>query len=156
MIRKALYVLAVFLVLIQFYRPDSNHSSYESAVNEFIQQNNVSSEVESVLKTSCFDCHSNHTSYPFYAQVAPISFWINHHVEEGKEHLNFSDWNNYSIKKKLHKLDEIIEEIDEHEMPLGSYTLIHRDAKLKEESSKLLINWSKELQNAYILNSVSI
>ena len=149
MIRKALYVLAVVLVLIQFYRPDSNHSSYESAVNEFIQQNNVSSEVESVLKTSCFDCHSNHTSYPFYAQVAPISFWINHHVEEGKEHLNFSDWNNYSIKKKLHKLDEIIEEIDEHEMPLGSYTLIHRNAKLKEESSKLLINWSKELQNAY-------
>ena len=149
MIRKALYVLAVFLVLIQFYRPDLNHSNYESAVNEFIQQNNVSSEVESVLKTSCFDCHSNHTSYPFYAQVAPISFWINHHVEEGKEHLNFSDWNNYSIKKKLHKLDEIIEEIDEHEMPLGSYTLIHRDAKLKEESSKLLINWSKELQNAY-------
>ena len=149
MIRKALYVLAVVLVLIQFYRPDLNNSSYESAVNEFIQQNNVSSEVESVLKTSCFDCHSNHTSYPFYAQLAPISFWINHHVEEGKEHLNFSDWNNYSIKKKLHKLDEIIEEIDEHEMPLGSYTLIHRNAKLKEESSKLLINWSKELQNAY-------
>ena len=149
MIRKALYVLAVVLVLIQFYRPDLNNSSYESAVNEFIQQNNVSSEVESVLKTSCFDCHSNHTSYPFYAQVAPISFWINHHVEEGKEHLNFSDRDNYSIKKKLHKLDEIIEEIDEHEMPLGSYTLIHRDAKLKEESSKLLINWSKELLNAY-------
>ena len=149
MIRKVLYVLAVVLVLIQFYRPDLNHSSYESAVNEFIQQNNVSSEVESVLKTSCFDCHSNHTNYPFYAQVAPISFWINHHVEEGKEHLNFSDWNNYSIKKKLHKLDEIIEEIDEHEMPLGSYTLIHRDAKLNEESSNLLINWSKELQNAY-------
>ena len=149
MIRKALYVLAVVLVLIQFYRPDLNNSSYESAVNEFIQQNNVSSEVESVLKTSCFDCHSNHTNYPFYAQVAPISFWINHHVEEGKEHLNFSDWNNYTIKKKLHKLDEIIEEVDEHEMPLGSYTLIHRDAKLNEESSKLLINWSKELQNAY-------
>ena len=149
MIRKAFYVLAVVLVLIQFYRPDLNNSNYESAVNEFIQQNNVTSEVESVLKTSCFDCHSNHTSYPFYAQVAPISFWINHHVEEGKEHLNFSDWNNYSTKKKLHKLDEIIEEIDEHEMPLGSYTLIHRDAKLNEESSNLLINWSKELQNAY-------
>ena len=125
MIRKVLYVLAVVLVLIQFYRPDLNHSSYESAVNEFIQQNNVSSEVESILKTSCFDCHSNHTSYPFYAQVAPISFWINHHVEEGKEHLNFSDWNNYSIKKKLHKLDEIIEEIDEHEMPLRSYHFLH-------------------------------
>lgn len=149
MIRKALYVLAVVLVLIQFYRPDLNNSSYESAVNAFIQQNNVSSEVESILKTSCFDCHSNHTSYPLYAQVAPMSFWINHHVKEGKEHLNFSDWNNYSIKKKLHKLDEIIEEIDEHEMPLSSYTLLHDDAKLSQESSKLLINWSKELQNAY-------
>lgn len=149
MIRKALYVLAVVLVLIQFYRPDLNNSSYESAVNAFIQQNNVSSEVESILKTSCFDCHSNHTSYPLYAQLAPMSFWINHHVEEGKEHLNFSDWNNYSIKKKLHKLDEIIEEIDEHEMPLSSYTLLHDDAKLSQESSKLLINWSKELQNAY-------
>ena len=106
-------------------------------------------KVESILKTSCFDCHSNHTSYPFYAQVAPISFWINHHVEEGKEHLNFSDWNNYSIKKKLHKLDEIIEEIEEHEMPLRSYTLLHTDAKLNEEASKLLVNWSKKLQNTY-------
>lgn len=149
MIRKVLYVLAVVLVLIQFYRPDLNNSSYESAVNKFILQNNVSSEVESILKTSCFDCHSNHTSYPFYAQVAPISFWINHHVEEGKEHLNFSDWNNYSIKKKLHKLDEIIEEIEEHEMPLRSYTLLHTDAKLNEEASKLLVNWSKKLQNTY-------
>ena len=150
MIRKALYVLVVFLVLIQFYRPDSNHSSYESAVNEFIQQNNVSSEVESVLKLLVLIVILIILAYPFYAQVVfPISFWINHHVEEGKEHLNFPDWNNYSIKKKLHKLDEIIEEIDEHEMPLGSYTLIHRNAKLKEESSKLLINWSKELQNAY-------
>lgn len=149
MIRKVLYILAIVLILIQFYRPDLNNSSYESAVNEFIQQNNVSSEVESILKTSCFDCHSNHTSYPFYAQVAPISFWINHHVEEGKEHLNFSDWNNYSIKKKLHKLDEIIEEIEEHEMPLRSYTLLHTDAKLNEEASKLLVNWSKKLQNTY-------
>ena len=149
MIRKVLYILAIVLILIQFYRPDLNNSSYESAVNEFILQNNVSSEVESILKTSCFDCHSNHTSYPFYAQVAPISFWINHHVEEGKEHLNFSDWNNYSIKKKLHKLDEIIEEIKEHEMPLRSYTLLHTDAKLNEEASKLLVNWSKKLQNTY-------
>lgn len=149
MIRKLLYILAIVLILIQFYRPDLNNSSYESAVNEFILQNNVSSEVESILKTSCFDCHSNHTSYPFYAQVAPISFWINHHVEEGKEHLNFSDWNNYSIKKKLHKLDEIIEEIEEHEMPLRSYTLLHTDAKLNEEASKLLVNWSKKLQNTY-------
>lgn len=149
MIRKLLYILAIVLILIQFYRPDLNNSSYESAVNEFIQQNNVSSEVESILKTSCFDCHSNHTSYPFYAQVAPISFWINHHVEDGKEHLNFSDWNNYSIKKKLHKLDEIIEEIEEHEMPLRSYTLLHTDAKLNEEASKLLVNWSKKLQNTY-------
>lgn len=149
MIRKLLYILAIVLILIQFYRPDLNNSSYESAVNEFILQNNVSSEVESILKTSCFDCHSNHTSYPFYAQVAPISFWINHHVEDGKEHLNFSDWNNYSIKKKLHKLDEIIEEIEEHEMPLRSYTLLHTDAKLNEEASKLLVNWSKKLQNTY-------
>ncbi len=149
MIRKVLYILAIVLILIQFYRPDLNNSSYESAVNEFILQNNVSSEVESILKTSCFDCHSNHTSYPFYAQVAPISFWINHHVEDGKEHLNFSDWNNYSIKKKLHKLDEIIEEIEEHEMPLRSYTLLHTDAKLNEEASKLLVNWSKKLQNTY-------
>ena len=149
MIRKVLYILAIVLILIQFYRPDLNNSSYESAVNEFILQNNVSSEVESILKTSCFDCHSNHTSYPFYAQVTPISFWINHHVEDGKEHLNFSDWNNYSIKKKLHKLDEIIEEIEEHEMPLRSYTLLHTDAKLNEEASKLLVNWSKKLQNTY-------
>ncbi|HNF23243.1 MAG TPA: heme-binding domain-containing protein [Leptospiraceae bacterium] len=100
-------------------------------------------KVKSVLKKSCYDCHSNETVYPSYSYIFPASVFLAHHVEEGREELNFSEWENYTAKKKSRKAEEIIKELDKNDMPLFSYTLIHRDAVLSSEEKKQLKSWAK-------------
>ena len=102
-------------------------------------------EVANILKASCYDCHSHETEYPWYTNIAPFSWWIGHHIEEGREHLNFSEWANYEEKKALHKLEEMYEEVEEGEMPLESYLWIHSEAKLSKRQSAALINWVKSI-----------
>jgi hypothetical protein len=104
-------------------------------------------EVDKILNTACYDCHSNHTEYPWYCNIQPIGWWTSHHVNEGKEELNFSEFNSYSLKRKLKKLKEIKEQLDENEMPLSSYTLIHSDAKLSAENKIILIKWIDDTKN---------
>jgi hypothetical protein len=99
--------------------------------------------VREVLQRSCYDCHSNETRWPWYAHVPPIKFFVVHHVEEGRRHMNFSTWNHFSAKKRDKRLREIMEEIDEAEMPLPSYLRLHPDAKLGEQDKELLRVWSE-------------
>ena len=133
------YILLAALVVIQFIRPDKNQGSLESMI-EFQEDTSVPDNVLGILKTQCFDCHTNNTKYPWYAEVAPFSFWLNDHIIDGKKHFNMSEWNSYSTKKKDHKLEELIEEVKEGEMPLPSYTWIH--GNLSEEDKKTLLNWA--------------
>ena len=133
------YILLAALVVIQFIRPDKNQGSLESMI-EFQEDTSVPDNVLGILKTQCFDCHTNNTKYPWYAEVAPFSFWLNDHIIDGKKHFNMSEWNSYSIKKKDHKLEELIEEVKEGEMPLPSYTWIH--GNLSEEDKKTLLDWA--------------
>jgi hypothetical protein len=95
-----------------------------------------------ILKVSCFDCHSNHTNYPWYAEINPVGWWLTHHVNEGKNELNFSEFATYSPKKKAKELEGISELVKKHEMPLTSYTLIHSDAKLSEQQINALVRWA--------------
>jgi hypothetical protein len=99
-------------------------------------------EVKSILKNSCFDCHSNQTNWPFYGYVAPISWLVAHDVNDGRKHLNFSEWNNYPAEKIKNIKGEIVEEVSGDKMPLGIYTLIHSSAKLSEEQKLVLKNWT--------------
>lgn len=140
MIKKILLVLAILLVLIQFVKLDKNNANTPE-VADFIKDTEPSKEVQAILGSKCYDCHSNKTTYPWYSNIAPFSFWINHHVEEGKEHLNFSNWENYKQKRKIHKLEEVYEEVDEGEMPLKSFTILHGD--LTEQEIELLTSWAK-------------
>lgn len=145
-LKKVGLLFLLVVVIMQFIRPDKNESGYES-VAYFENETKPTSQVKEILKNNCYDCHSNQTIYPWYAEIAPVSYWLDHHVEEGKEHFNMSDWEQYSDKKKDHKLDELIEEVEEGEMPLSSYTWIHGD--LEKEEMELLINWTKELRKKY-------
>lgn len=131
------------LVLIQFIRPEKNNGSAASE-NDIFNTVKTSEEVKNILIKSCYDCHSNHTDYPWYNNIQPIAFWLAHHVKEGKEELNFSEFKNYSLKKQLHKLEETVEMINENEMPLSSYIIIHKNAKLAASEKQLLINWATE------------
>ena len=103
--------------------------------------------IQNILKTSCYDCHSNNTNYPWYNKIQPVNWWLADHINEGKEELNFDEFNAYSTKKKLHKLDEVIETIKDNEMPLKSYTLIHSNAKLSENDKQEIEAWVKKIKS---------
>ena len=139
-IQNCFVITAVALVLIQFVRPTKNDQSAESA-NDIGHVVNVPQNIKLILKSACYDCHSNYTEYPWYAEIMPIGLWLNHHVEEGKEHLNFSEFATYSVKRQDHKLEETAEEVGEQEMPLSSYTIIHRDTKLTAAQIEQLVSW---------------
>jgi hypothetical protein len=104
----------------------------------------TSPEVKKILETSCYDCHSNTTHYPWYAEVMPVGWWINHHVEEGKRELNFSEAGNYKMKKLDHKLEEVDEQVRGGEMPPQDYLNLHKDAKLTAEQVDILGKWAMD------------
>jgi len=140
--RFLLALLLVFIVM-QFFRADRDNPKFVAS-NDFITMTDPPKEIESLLRNACYDCHSNETRYPWYSNVAPISWWMQDHVEEGREHLNFSNWGTFVLKKQNHKLHECAEEVEESEMPLSSYTWTHGDAKLSDKQRKDLAKWFED------------
>ncbi len=141
--KKIGLVLAAIFILIQFIHPAKNEGeSY--GPNDISKSLTVPEFVQGSLEKSCYDCHSNRTIYPWYANIQPVGFWLKDHVDEGKRELNFSEFNTYKTKRKIKKLKEIAEQLEENEMPLFSYTLIHRDAVLSEAQKGEIIAWAKE------------
>jgi hypothetical protein len=100
-------------------------------------------EVRAVLERACWDCHSNQTRWPWYAHLAPVSWLVAHDVDEGRDELNFSTWDAYPAKKRAKKLEELIEVIEEDEMPLWYYVLLHPDARLAPPDRERLIGWAR-------------
>lgn len=138
-LKYVLIIALLALVVIQFIRPDKNIGGYE-AVATFEAETKPAEDVRLILKENCYDCHSNHTNYPWYAEVAPVSYWLDDHLRHGKGEFNVSEWGSYSVKKKDHKLEELIEEVKEGHMPLDSYTWIHGD--LSKDEKTLLLQWA--------------
>ena len=143
---RILLGLAIIFLAIQAIRPARN----VSATASFTGKDDLtvlcppSPEVRQMLATSCYDCHSNQTHYPWYAEVQPIGWWLANHVKDGRRHLNFAEFGTYPRKRQLKKLEEIGDELREHAMPLPSYTLIHRDAKLTAAQITALSRWAEE------------
>lgn len=100
--------------------------------------------VKAVLETSCYDCHSHETRWPWYSRVAPVSWFVAHDVEEARDHLNFSQWGNLDAKRREKLTEEMWEEVEEGEMPLKMYLLAHPDARLSEAAKATLHDWSLE------------
>lgn len=136
-------ILAVF-ILIQFFRPEKNISKNEMNAMGTVME--IPVEVTKIIQTSCADCHSNSTNYPWYSEIAPVSWYLAQHVKEGKEHLNFSEWTNYNKDQQEHVLKDIKEVLNEREMPLKSYLLIHKDAKLTENQYQILYDWANSIK----------
>ena len=133
--------LAAILLLIQFVRPLRDNppvvgsETLEAAVE-------VPADVNAIIKRSCADCHSNETQYPWYSNVAPFSWLLADHIDDGRKELNFSKWNTYDARKRAHKLEEICEMVNSSSMPLPSYLWIHSDAALSADDSKKLCDWA--------------
>lgn len=142
LLKRVLLFLLLAFIVIQFFRIDKTNPEVIED-NDLIAMTGPSKEVENILRSACYDCHSNETQYPWYSNVAPVSWWLKHHIDEGREHLNFSEWGTYPEKKRNHKLEECAEEVEEGEMPLPSYTWTHSEAKLTSEQVKIMKDWFK-------------
>lgn len=142
MIKKIAIGFIVLLVIIQFFRIDKTNPTIIQE-NDFISITNPPENIKNLLKTSCYDCHSNESTYPWYTNVAPISWWVKQHINEAREELNFSEWGTFTEKRKKHKLEEVYEEVEEGEMPLKSYLIAHSEAKLTTEQKNELVAWFK-------------
>ncbi len=139
--------LLIIVIVIQFFRIDKTNPEVTIA-NDFIEMTNPPEEITSMLKSSCYDCHSNESNYPWYSNVAPISWWVKDHIDEGRDELNFSEWGTFKAKRKDHKLEEAVEMLEEGEMPLNEYTWTHSEAKLTVEQKSVLVDWLKETRKA--------
>lgn len=140
---KNIGIFLVFLFLaIQSIRIDKTTQPVNPET-DFLVLTSANSEIAGMLKTACYDCHSNQPIFPWYTNIAPVSWWIKHHIDEGSHHLNFSIWGTYSEKRKNHKLDECIEMIEEGEMPMSSYTMMHGEAKLTDAQKLQLVEFFK-------------
>ncbi|MFV8326929.1 heme-binding domain-containing protein [Flavobacterium sp. ZS1P14] len=140
-IKRIFIVGFILFLLIQLYQPARNEYYGRVLPIDFTEVYKVPKNVETILRTSCYDCHSNNTNYPLYCYVQPIGFFMEKHIKEGKENLNFSEWGNYSSRKQSNKLDRIAKQIKSDEMPLVSYTLIHKNAILSSSQKQEVINW---------------
>jgi hypothetical protein len=142
--KKIILGIAALLVLIQLIRIDKTNPPIDKT-KDFITLTNPSEEVKAILATSCNDCHSHETTYPWYTDIAPVSWWVKDHINDGRRHLNFSVWGSYTEKKQQHKLQECVDEVKEGGMPLESYTLIHSHAALSPEQQQKLSTWFASL-----------
>lgn len=140
--KKKIFIgIIILLVAIQLIHPKQNKTT-EAQPNDIGIAYSTPDDVNVILRKACYDCHSNSTNYPWYASIQPIAWWLNNHIEEGKRELNFSEFGAYKMKRKIKKFNEIAGQVTDDEMPLRSYTWIHKDAILTKEEKSTLINWA--------------
>ncbi|MFY7900842.1 MAG: heme-binding domain-containing protein [Chitinophagaceae bacterium] len=145
-LKKAAIVLLFVLVIMQFFKPEKNIAA-SASTHHIRTVYQVPNDVEKILAKACYDCHSNHTNYPWYSNIQPIAWWLTNHVTDGKKHLNFDEFGTYRIAKQNHKLEEVVTEVQESEMPLTSYTLIHGNSKLTDVEKNLLYQWVETVKD---------
>ncbi|MDQ6902092.1 MAG: heme-binding domain-containing protein [Bacteroidota bacterium] len=151
-IRITLIVLLFALIIIQFFRPSKNISE-GIAVNDITTKYAIPESLQATFKVACRDCHSNNSRYPWYWSLQPFAWFLNGHIEEGKRQLNLSIFTSYKIGRQYKLFDEINKEVKGGDMPLSSYTLIHRDAVLTDAQKQEITDWTsasrKQIEGFY-------
>lgn len=140
-------VLVTVFIMIQFIPRDHNENGIKLG-NDIAKVYPVPENVGAILKRSCYDCHSNHTNYPWYAQIQPFRIMLDGHISAGKAELNFDEFRTYSSRKQRSRLRAIGQSLDEDSMPLSPYTMIHRTAMLSREDKLQLANWVKVISDS--------
>ncbi len=140
LVKRILLGLLGVLVILQFFQIDQSNPPVQAS-QDLLSAVQPPEEVASLLKTACYDCHSYQTEYPWYANIQPVGWWLQGHVEEGREHLNYSTWTAYDAEKRAHKAEESAEEVAEGHMPLKVYPLTHPEARLTDAQRERLSTW---------------
>jgi hypothetical protein len=146
LIKRIGWVLLILLLVAQAFRPAKNDS--KDKTKDISNRYAVPDSVKAILSKACDDCHSNETQYPWYANIQPVAWWLNDHIKDGKRHLNFNEFDGYRIARQYKKLEECIEQVKEGEMPLSSYTLIHKEAVLSDAEKQTLFNWCENVRDS--------
>ena len=142
--KKSAIAVIVFLIMLQFIPAGKNTSNAPSryAISQ------VPSDVQQILHASCYDCHSDNTNYPWYDNIRPVAWWVNSHINSGKRHLNFDAFDSLPAAKKIKALKHISSTVHKDEMPLSSYTLMHRSAVLSPEQKDRVVHWADSLNTS--------
>ncbi len=140
LIKKILLGILVLFVIIQFIQPAKNRSA-QVLPTDISKVVTVPENVQTIFKTSCYDCHSNNTHYPWYSFIQPGAWWMASHIKDGKADVNFSEFGGYTKRKEQNKLQSIINSINDRSMPLKPYIFLHNNAKLSENEKKILLDW---------------
>lgn len=139
--RKIIIVgIVCVVVIMQFIRPDRNYTGQVNDQN-MIQVYHASDTIRQIIQQSCIDCHSNNTKYPWYANVQPIGWLLDYDIRNGKEELNLDEFAAYSKRRRISKLKSMKNQVNEGEMPLPSYTWMHKEVRLSGLQKTQLINW---------------
>jgi len=133
-------------MVIQFV-PTGKNKSTEVPSTDFIRTFKVPDNIKQMLLVTCYDCHSNNTRYPWYSKIQPVGWYLENHIKNGKEELNFSEFGSYSNRRQKSKLNSMINQVKDDNMPLASYTFIHKDARLSTENKKMLVDYLESLKN---------
>ena len=144
--RTVCVALALLFLGSQLVRPVKTNPAVDQS-RTLQSHMQVSSEVASVLKRGCGDCHSNETVWPWYSDVAPVSWFVIDHVNHGRRHLNFSDWTRYDHREADELLGDIAKTVRAGAMPLSSYTLLHPEARLSNADRNMIIDWALAERN---------
>lgn len=137
--KKVLLGIAIVIVAIQLVPVNRSNPAVEGMIE-------APPQIMAILEKSCYDCHSNHTEWPWYSYVAPVSWLIANDVEHGRGHLNFTAWDTYDQRRRNHKIEEIWQEVSEGEMPLWFYLPLHPEARLSAEEVESLRVWTKQVK----------
>lgn len=146
MLKKILLSLAALFLVAQFIRPAKNVSTTPPGKDDFIVRLAPPPDVKAMLQNACYDCHSDNTRYPWYAEIQPAGWWLKQHVDDGNREFSFSGFGAYSAKKQAKRLSALIDVIGDRSMPLKSYTWIHRDAIFTDAQIKTLTMWLEAAQ----------
>lgn len=145
--KRVLWILAALVVIAQFVQPDRTVEA-NAPEHDLIAVTEPPAEVRDLLRTACYDCHSDHTTYPWYSRITPINFWLQDHIEEGRAEFDMSSWGRRRVKWQRHKAEESVELIDQEEMPLPSYTWVHGEARLNPAQRQVLSTFFSALRDA--------
>lgn len=137
-----LYGIIIFLSF-QLIQIDKENPSVDKKI-DYNQVTHASLEIQKILKKACYDCHSNEVKYPWYSSIAPISWFIKEHVNQGKEYVNFSEYGKYNRYQKENIKSSLYRVIENKTMPLNSYLWMHKEANLSEKDYILLLNWFRK------------
>ena len=144
--------MAIVFIAIQFIQPARNKSG-QLLSTDISKMVNIPKNVEAVLKNACYDCHSNNTNYPWYVNIQPMGWMMARHIKNGKEKLNFSEFGSYSTRRKISKLKGIADQIKDNDMPLSSYKMMHKNARLSHSEKTLVMNWMQKAADIISANN---